>query len=35
MASSLTLNRPDTYTPTAMALHWLIALLIICGFSLG
>ncbi|MBU9196530.1 cytochrome b [Burkholderia gladioli] len=35
MASSLTLNRPDTYTRTAIALHWLIALLIICGFSLG
>jgi cytochrome b561 len=35
MASSLSLNRPAAYTRTAIALHWLIALLIICGFALG
>jgi cytochrome b561 len=26
---------PDSYTRTAIALHWLIALLIVCGFALG
>lgn len=26
---------PETYSGTAMALHWLIALLIVCGFTLG
>ncbi|MGV2288111.1 cytochrome b [Trinickia sp. YCB016] len=26
---------PASYTRTAVALHWLIALLIICGFALG
>jgi cytochrome b561 len=25
----------DSYTRTAIALHWLIALLIVCGFALG
>jgi cytochrome b561 len=28
-------GRDTSYTSTAIALHWLIALLIICGFSLG
>ncbi|KAF1028613.1 MAG: Cytochrome b561 [Burkholderia plantarii] len=35
MASSFSLNRPAGYTRTAIALHWLIALLIVCGFALG
>jgi cytochrome b561 len=25
----------ETYTPTAIGLHWLIAALMVCGFSLG
>ena len=30
------LNEPaDAYTRTAIAIHWAIALLIVCGFSLG
>lgn len=29
-------NEPaDAYTPTAIAFHWAIALLIVCGFTLG
>jgi cytochrome b561 len=28
-------GRDASYTSTAIALHWLIALLIVCGFSLG
>ncbi|HEY6451545.1 MAG TPA: cytochrome b [Steroidobacteraceae bacterium] len=28
-------SAPELYTRTAVALHWLIALLITCGFSLG
>ncbi|ACR27795.2 cytochrome b [Burkholderia glumae] len=35
MASTLSPNRPAGYTRTAIALHWLIALLIVCGFALG
>ncbi|WP_396329825.1 cytochrome b [Burkholderia anthina] len=27
--------KPTRYTQTAIALHWLIALLIVCGFALG
>src|ERR1700758_2728632 len=27
--------RGSSYTSTAIALHWLIALLIVCGFALG
>ncbi|WP_323121852.1 cytochrome b [Burkholderia alba] len=34
MASSSP-SLPTSYTRTAIALHWLIALLIVCGFALG
>lgn len=35
MASNVVPVTPTGYTRTAIALHWLIALLIICGFALG
>ena len=35
MASNSAPAAPAGYTRTAVALHWLIALLIICGFALG
>lgn len=35
MASKPSFGASDSYTRTAIALHWLIALLIICGFGLG
>jgi cytochrome b561 len=35
MASNSVPAGPAGYTRTAVALHWLIALLIICGFALG
>lgn len=35
MASNALPAAPAVYTRTAVMLHWLIALLIICGFSLG
>jgi cytochrome b561 len=35
MASNSVPAAPAGYTRTAVALHWLIALLIICGFALG
>ncbi|MGA7781978.1 MAG: cytochrome b [Paraburkholderia sp.] len=35
MASKPSFGARDSYTGTAIALHWLIALLIICGFALG
>jgi cytochrome b561 len=35
MARSPSFSRPDSYTRTAIAFHWLIALLIVCGFALG
>jgi cytochrome b561 len=35
MAYTSSLASRDTYTRTAIAFHWLIALLIVCGFSLG
>lgn len=35
MASNSLPSAPTAYTRTAMALHWLIALLIIAGFALG
>ena len=35
MAQDDPLMYPETYTRTAIALHWLIALLIVGGFSLG
>src|SRR5437868_4776215 len=35
MASKSLPARPARYTQTAIALHWLIALLIVCGFALG
>src|SRR5579863_3935649 len=35
MASNSLPAAPAGYTRTAVALHWLIALLIVCGFALG
>ncbi|MGU7785420.1 cytochrome b, partial [Burkholderia sp. PU8-34] len=35
MASNSPPVGPAGYTRTAIALHWLIALLIVCGFALG
>jgi cytochrome b561 len=35
MAHHAPLATPTPYTRTAIAFHWLIALLIVCGFSLG
>src|ERR1700710_1911197 len=35
MAHLSPLARRTSYTRTAIAFHWLIALLIVCGFSLG
>ncbi|HDR9471386.1 MULTISPECIES: cytochrome b [Burkholderia] len=35
MASNSLRPAPTGYTRTAIALHWLIALLIVCGFALG
>ena len=35
MASRRTSAAPVAYTRTAIAFHWLIAVLIACGFSLG
>ncbi|HGL4259348.1 cytochrome b [Burkholderia dolosa] len=35
MASNSLPAAPARYTHTAIALHWLIALLIVCGFALG
>ncbi|KVC90012.1 cytochrome B [Burkholderia ubonensis] len=35
MASNSLPAAPARYTSTAIALHWLIALLIVCGFALG
>lgn len=35
MASNALTAAPARYTRTAVALHWLIALLIVCGFALG
>jgi cytochrome b561 len=35
MASISPSTAPAGYTRTAIALHWLIALLIVCGFALG
>ncbi|MDR3099953.1 MAG: cytochrome b [Paraburkholderia sp.] len=35
MAHRSSSAKPDTYTCTAIALHWLIAVLIACGFALG
>ena len=35
MASNSQMAAPARYTRTAVALHWLIALLIVCGFALG
>ncbi|MGF6756390.1 cytochrome b [Paraburkholderia sp. GAS42] len=34
-SSSAAPSAPDSYTRTAIAFHWLIALLIVCGFALG
>lgn len=35
MARDDILSHPETYTRTAIALHWLIAILIVGGFTLG
>jgi cytochrome b561 len=35
MTRSPSLGQRDSYTRTAIAFHWLIALLIVCGFALG
>ncbi len=35
MAHQSSFAAPDSYTRTAIAFHWLIALLIVCGFALG
>jgi cytochrome b561 len=35
MASRSSFSAGDSYTRTAIAFHWLVALLIICGFALG
>ncbi|MDE1183353.1 cytochrome b [Paraburkholderia sp.] len=35
MAMSPSFGSRETYTRTAIAFHWLIALLIVCGFALG
>ena len=35
MAPKPNFGSRDSYTRTAIALHWLIALLIVCGFALG
>jgi cytochrome b561 len=35
MATRPSLAGPDSYSRTAIAFHWLIALLIVCGFALG
>src|SRR6201993_2203187 len=35
MAHNPSFGGRESYTRTAIALHWLIALLIVCGFSLG
>jgi len=35
MAPRHSFAEPDSYTRTAIAFHWLIALLIVCGFGLG
>ena len=35
MAPKPSFGARDSYTRTAIAFHWLIALLIICGFALG
>jgi cytochrome b561 len=35
MATRTSLAGPDSYSRTAIAFHWLIALLIVCGFALG
>jgi cytochrome b561 len=35
MAHRPSFAAPDSYTRTAIAIHWLIALLIVCGFALG
>jgi cytochrome b561 len=35
MATRPPLTGPDSYSRTAIAFHWLIALLIVCGFALG
>ena len=35
MAIKSTFGARESYTRTAIAFHWLIALLIVCGFGLG
>jgi cytochrome b561 len=35
MANTSTFGARESYTRTAIAFHWLIALLIVCGFGLG